>query len=205
VNPSGSYQARRATTDDLPQLLTLWRETHFPTDELEKRFTDFHVVVDSEGIVGAAIALHISGHQACLEYETFYDFALTDTLRPLLWHHLQVVAQSYGLFLLWTKETAPFWRKDAGFIEAVPEVVPKLPAELGGPGPGWLTLRLREESAEPEAIAAQFEAFKILEREKHDKMRRHARALYYLGIIIAGGILAFALRYLVSVLRLRNP
>jgi N-acetylglutamate synthase-like GNAT family acetyltransferase len=204
VKPAESYQARRATTDDLPQLLTLWRDAQFSIEELEKRFTDFHVAVDAEGVIGAAISLQISGQQACLNNETFFDFALTDTLRLLLWKHLQVVAQSYGLFLLWTREVAPFWRKDAGFIEAPPEVMVKLPAELGAPTRGWFALRLREEHAEPEALTAQFEAFKILERDKRDKIIRQARALRFLGTLLAAALFGWGLFLLFHFVRQRR-
>ena len=204
MNSAGSHQTRRATTDDLAQLLVLWRDAQFSVEELEKRFTDFHVAVDAEGIVGGAIGLQSSGQQGCLDSETFADFALTDTLRPRLWQHLQTVAQSYGLFLLWTREVAPFWRKDAGFIEATPELLAKLPAELGAPGPGWLALRLREESAEPEALAAQFEAFKITEREKHEKIYRNARALRILGTLLAIALFAWGLIVLFNLLRQRG-
>ena len=177
MNPSGSHRTRRATTDDLPQLQTLWREARFPVEELEKQFTDFQVAVDDVGVLGAAIGLKTGASQGFLHSETFADFGQTDLLRPRLWQHLQKVAQSHGLFLLWTRETAPFWRKDAGFIEATPELLTKLPKELGAPAPGWLALRLRDESAEPEALARQFELFKIAEQEKRDKILRRARAL----------------------------
>ena len=61
MNASGGYRARRATTDDLAQLLALWRAAQFPTEELEKQFTDFHVAADAQGNVAAAIGLQLSG------------------------------------------------------------------------------------------------------------------------------------------------
>jgi N-acetylglutamate synthase-like GNAT family acetyltransferase len=186
LNPSGGHGARRATTDDLPRLLALWRDAQFPAGELERQFTDFHVAADARGSVAAAIGLRLSGAEGQLHSETFADFALTDTLRPLLWRHLQVVAQSYGLFRLWTRETAPFWRKEAGFAEATPELLAKLPAAFGAPTPGWLILRIREEGADPESLERQFEMFKIVEREKREKILRRARALRVFGTLLAG-------------------
>jgi len=204
LNAPGGHQARRATTDDLPQLLALWRAAQLPTEELEKQFTDFHVAADAQGAVAAAIGLQISGAEGRLHSETFADFALTDTLRPLLWQHLQVVAQSNGLFRLWTRETAPFWRKDAGFAEARPEWPAKLPAAFGAPGAGWLALRLREEGADPEALARQFEMFKIAEQEKREKILRRARALGVFGTLLAGLIFVFAILSLIYFFTHRN-
>ncbi|MGA3180659.1 MAG: hypothetical protein ABSF38_09980 [Verrucomicrobiota bacterium] len=204
MNPSGSHRTRRATTDDLAQLQALWGEARFAVEELEKRFTEFQVAADRQGSIAAAIGLQLSGSQGHIHSETFADFALTDTLRPLLWQHLQVVAQSYGLYLLWTRETAPFWRKDAGFSQAPPELLAKLPPELGAPGPGWLALRLREEGAEPEALARQFELFKIAEQEKREKILRRARALRILGTLLAGALFVAGLLVLIYFARHRN-
>jgi N-acetylglutamate synthase-like GNAT family acetyltransferase len=181
----GPYRTRRATTDDLEQLKALWEEARFPVLELEKQFTDFQVAADGEGRVAAAIAIQIAGHEGHIHSETYADFGLTDALRPRLWQHLQVVAQNHSLFRVWTTEAAPFWRRDAGFAEAPSDVLAKFPAAFGTPGPRWLALRLRDEAAEPEALARQFEVFKIAEQEKRDKVLRHARALRFLGTFLA--------------------
>ena len=190
LNPLSSHRTRRATTDDLEQLKALWLAEQFPVGELEKQFTDFQVAEDERGEVAAAIALQIAGSQGRIHSETFADFGQTDLLRPRLWHQLQTTAQLLGLFRLWTRETAPFWRKDAGFTEASREWLEKLPAGFGPAGPGWLALRIREEGADPEALARQFELFKIAEQEKRDKVLRQARFLRFFGTFIA--ILLFA-------------
>jgi hypothetical protein len=179
------YRTRRATTDDLEQLLALWRAAEFPAEELERRFTEFQVATDDAGRVAAAIGLRIAGSDGHIHGETYADFGLTDTLRPRMWSHLQSVAQNYGLCRLWTRETAPFWRKDAGLAAPPPEVAAKLPGDFGAAEPGWLVIRLREESAEPEALARQFEVFKIAEQEKREKIYRRARALRFIGTLIA--------------------
>ena len=77
------------------------------------------------------------------------DFALSDTLRPLLWERMEIVAANNGLFRLWTEESAPFWRKHAGFSPAPGETLKRLPEVFGAAHEKWLALRLRDESADP--------------------------------------------------------
>ncbi len=190
MNPLSSHRTRRATTDDLERLKALWQVEGFPVGELEKQFTDFQVAEDVRGEVAAAIALQIAGNQGRIHSETFADFGQTDLLRPRLWHQLQTTARLHGLFRLWTRETAPYWRKDAGFAEASREWLENLPAAFGAAGPGWLALRIREEGADPEALARQFELFKIAEQEKREKVLQRARFLRVVGTFIA--ILLFA-------------
>ena len=190
MNPLSSHRTRRATTDDLERLKALWQVEGFPVGELEKQFTDFQVAEDGRGEVAAAIALQIAGKEGRIHSETFADFGQTDLLRPRLWHQLQTTAKLHGLFRLWTRETAPYWRKDAGFAEAPREWLDNLPAAFGAAGPGWLALRIREEGANPEALARQFELFKIAEQEKREKVLQRARWLRFVGTFIA--ILLFA-------------
>jgi N-acetylglutamate synthase-like GNAT family acetyltransferase len=204
LNSASNHRTRRATTDDLAQLKALWLEARFPVHELEKQFTDFQVAADSQGLVAAAIAIQVAGSEGHIHSETFSDFGLTDILRPRLWQHLQVVAQNHSLFRVWTRETAPFWRKDAGFTEPSPELMAKLPAAFGPANAGWLALRLRDEGAEPEALARQFELFKIAEQEKREKILQRARALRFLGTLIAGLLFISGFVLLLYVFRHRN-
>ena len=83
-----------------------------------------------------------------------------------------------------------FGGRTPGSREAPGEWLEKLPAGFGPAGPGWLALRIRDEGADPEALARQFELFKIAEQEKRDKVLRQARLLRFVGTFIA--ILLFA-------------
>jgi N-acetylglutamate synthase-like GNAT family acetyltransferase len=197
MNPLSSHGTRRATTDDLEPLKALWRAEGFAADELEKQLTDFQVAADKEGRVAAAIGLQIAGDQGLIHGETFADFGQTDLLRPRLWQQLQTTAQNHGLFRLWTRESAPFWRKDAGFAGADKPLLEKRPASFGASEPGWLTLRLRQEGADAEALARQFELFKITEQAKREKLLRNARMLRWVGTLIA--ILVFAASFLLLI------
>ena len=194
MNPLSSHRTRRATTDDLEPLKALWQAERLDAGELEKQLTYVQVAEDEQGGVAAAIALQISGSEGRIHSETIADFAQTDFWRPRLWFQLQSAAQNHGLFRLWTRETAPFWRKDAGFTDATREWLEKLPASFGAAGPGWLALRLRDEAADPEALERQFQLFKLAEQEKRDKLLRQARFLRFFGTFIA--IVLFASGFL---------
>jgi N-acetylglutamate synthase-like GNAT family acetyltransferase len=199
-----SYRTRRATTDDLEQLSALWRSAHLPATELEKQFTDFQVAENTDGTVAGAIALQISGNQGKIHAEAYADFGLTDTLRPALWHRLQVVAQNHGLFRVWTQETAPYWKKDAGFTAASEEVLQKLPSAFGPPSPAWLALRLRDEGADLAELDKALAMFKEAERAKLEILQRRGKAMQIFGIVIAGLLLLFAVAVLLRMLMQRR-
>jgi len=199
MNPLRHHRTRRANADDLPQLIALWRAENLPVDLLEKQLTDFQVLESPDGVIVAAIALQVSGSHGRIHGESIGDFALADGTRALLWQQLQTTARSLGLFRLWTREIPPFWRKDAGFTEPDPEALAKLPAEFATSGAPWLALRLRDEAADPEVLAKQFEVFKVTEQQKREQTLFIARVLGILGTVIALMIFVTALIFLIRV------
>jgi len=197
-----NFSVRRATTDDLAQLVALWQAAQLPSRELEKRFTEFQIAEDADGNLAGAIGLQIAGQEGKIHNETFADFGLTDTLRPLLWQRLQMVAQNHGLFRVWTEESAPFWKKDAGFSVASNELLKELPAGLGASQTGWLMLQLREIAASPISLAKEFEKFREMSKAETEKAFRHARALKILATIIA--VLLFLFVLIGGIMLLKN-
>ena len=197
------YQARRATTDDVQQLIALWQAGQLPFLELEKRFTEFQIVEDEAGAVAAAIGLHIAGGDGEIHSETYLDFALTDTLRPLLWERLQVVAKTSGLFRLWTRETAPFWKKDAGFAEASESALAPLSAEFAPRNAHWLKLALRDQAGDPAALERQLAHFKEAERLQREKTLQRANFLKMLATLIA--VLLFLFVLIGGIFLLKHP
>jgi len=179
--------------DDLPQMAELWAAAKLPVEELEKQFTDFQVAEDAEGKLAAAIALHIEGHHGKVHSETLADFALTDTLRPALWERLQTVAQNHGLFRLWTEEAAPWWKKDAGFSSPAEEILQKLPESYGPRHPAWLTLRLKDEAADPGLLDKEIAMFREAERLKREKILFRAKVIRITGTLIATLVFVFAI------------
>ncbi len=191
-----SYRARRATTDDLDQLLDLWAAAQFPVIEMEKQFTDFQVVEDGQGKILGAIGLQVLEKEGRLFGETYLDFGLTDTLRPLLWERLELILKNHGLVRIWTRETAPFWKKNAGFVEPPADVLAKLPALFGPSQSGWLHLKLREDSASQDAVDKAFAMFREMERAKTEQAIQRAKnvkviftflaALLFIAVLLLG-------------------
>lgn len=194
------WRVRRAVVDDLAALAELWREAQMPAQNFEKNFTDFQVVEDGEGRLRATVAMEISGHFGRLHSEAIADFALADTLRPLLWARLQGVAQNHGIYRLWTLEAAPFWKKDAGFAPPGEDVKQKFPEAFGSADQPWLTLRLREEGADPEALERQFEAFRATEQARRERLLSQVAPLKWVGLAIAAALFVVGMIALAHVL-----
>jgi N-acetylglutamate synthase-like GNAT family acetyltransferase len=194
------YLIRRATTDDLEQLKAVWAAAALPAAELEKQFTEFQVAESADGHIVGAVALQVAGSDGKIHSETFADFALSDALRPLLWQRLEIVARNHGLFRLWTAETAPFWKKAAGFASA-----PGPPPEAFAPARGeWLSLRLKDEGADPNLLEAQFNLFREAERARREKLLQRAAVVKLAGTVIAVLLFIFSMGVLLWFFRHRS-
>jgi N-acetylglutamate synthase-like GNAT family acetyltransferase len=199
-----SYRTRRATTEDLGSLAELWQKTGFPVVELQKHFTDFQIAEDEQGKVAGAIALHIEASHGQIHSEAFADVALTDELRPALWRRLQAVAQNNGLFRLWTVEAAPWWREQAGFSKPTDEILEKLPEVYGARDAAWLTLRLKDERAEPDLLEQQMAMYKETKRIDLERLEKIGRFMRVLAFIIAALFFLLAMTVLVRYYTLRH-
>ncbi|MGA2176431.1 MAG: hypothetical protein ABSH38_15755 [Verrucomicrobiota bacterium] len=204
MNARGTFEIRRATVDDLAQLQELWKAAQFAVEDLEKKFTEFQVAVNDRGEVVGTVGLQLAGADGRIHSETFSDFALSDTLRPLLWERLQVVARNHSLFRVWTEEEAPFWKKDAGFSTPPADALSRLPEAFGSGRGGWLALRLRDESADPNLLEAQFALFREAERAKREKLLHQAEILKMAGTAVAVLLFIFALLVLIWFVRHRR-
>ncbi|MDB6125727.1 MAG: hypothetical protein JWQ71_4720 [Pedosphaera sp.] len=200
MQPS-NYEVRRATVDDLADLIPLWESMHFSTPELEKRLTEFQVARSAEGKLVGAIGIQIDGRHGRLHSEAFNDFAVADHLRQLLWTRMQSIAQNHGLVRLWTQETAPFW-KQSGFQLAIAEVLPRLPMGWASPDNDWLTLQLRDEQAVEASLDKEFARFMESEKQRTQGMFRQARTLKQVAMLVAV-LLAFVV-IIISVYMLKN-
>ena len=187
------YQVRRATTDDLAQLTEFWKTANFGEMDLERRFTEFQVAVTPAGEIVAAVGFQVARSEGRIHSEWFSDFAMSDALRPLIWERLQIVAQNQGLFRIWTDESAPFWRKSAGFSYASSEVITRLPGDFGGGQGGWLVLQLKDEGADPALLEAQFAVYRDAEKARRDKLLERANLLRIAGTGLAVIVFLFAM------------
>jgi N-acetylglutamate synthase-like GNAT family acetyltransferase len=178
------YRVRRATVDDLADLLSLWEAMRFPVADLERRLTEFQLVETSEGELLGAMGLDIIGRHGRLHSEAFTDFALADPLRELLWERMQSVAANRGLARLWTAEAAPFWKYN-GFHPANAAALKNLVAPWTFHECAWLTLQLRDEEALKQSLEKDFSVFQRAERERTERVLRRARLWRGVGIGLA--------------------
>lgn len=169
-----TYQARRATLEDLPSLRSLWHNARLPSDDLEKKFTEFQVVAGADGNILAAVGLQLLKQHGYIHSETFADPQLALELRPLLWQRIMAVSKNNGLLRLWTLPTASFYREQ-GFVDVDEALRQKVPTEFGNPGADWISLKLKDDAV----ISAEreFEIFAMAQREESERMMSQAQSL----------------------------
>ena len=186
---------RRATTDDLFKLKSLWASMHLPEDELEKRLTEFQIVEDADGQFLGAMGFQVSRQHALLHNEGFTDFSVADAARELFWQRLQVLAANHTVFRLWTQERSPFW-KNFGFRPPAADTLARLPAQWRNEfDDAWLTLQLKDEQAIATALGTDFAGFMAEEKKQTERVREKAQTIRTMVTVIAFaiGIFCFAL------------
>jgi len=183
MNPA-DFKVRRATIEDLPVLTALWQSMQLPVPELERRVTEFQVAVDPAGMVTGAIGFQIIGKQALLHSEGFTDFSLADTLRPLLWERLKMLAANHGIVRVWSKESGRYWSHEAlGKPDA--EAMEKMEPEWKAMPGEWLTVKLREDVEEALSLDKEFAMFAESERERSRSALNQAKILKNIATMLA--------------------
>jgi N-acetylglutamate synthase-like GNAT family acetyltransferase len=199
---SPSYTARRATVDDLGGLKILWERARFQVLDLEKRLTDFQLIVSDAGDLIGAIGLHIDGKQARLHSVAFTQPEQADQFRPLLWERIQSVARNHGLVRLWTQDGDPFWLQ-AGFADALPETLKIPPGFSAIPG-SWRTLRLKEDNVAVMSLEHEFELFQTAQKGQTEELLRLGRTMKTTVFVMLGLLAVVGLVFLVK-LMMKNP
>jgi N-acetylglutamate synthase-like GNAT family acetyltransferase len=186
-------QARRATVDDLPQLTTVWQLEHLDVTDLEKRFTEFQVVVEGTEVLGA-IGLRLIGTQGWLHSEAIARPEIGDAVRDLLWQRLQMIARNHSLDRVWTLLNAPFW-KGLGFRAATADELAAAPEAIQSRN-GWQLLVLRAPEAGAEAVEKQFAMLRALHANEAEKLQRRVsrmkKVAMVLTVLVALLVIAFA-------------
>jgi N-acetylglutamate synthase-like GNAT family acetyltransferase len=200
---SSLYRVRRATVDDLPQLRALWQAMGITEPDLDKRLTEFQVAVSTDGELIGALALRVAESQGLILHEAFTDFAVADSVRPLLWERMQAVATNHGLVRIWTREDAPFWSR-CGLNPASPEALAKLPAPWQAKEARWLVFQRREEITGTDSVEKQFEMFMQAEKQRTQSALEQAKMLKTIATAIAI-ILAVAVIGAAVYLLRKNP
>lgn len=200
---SPNYRVRRATLEDIGQLTALWKTMNFPAEDLARRITEFQVAESAAGGLLGAVGMQIAERQGRIHSEAFTDFALADSLRPLLWERLHAVATNYGLLRVWTQEPAPFWHH-SGLAKADATALQKLPAGWRGGSAGWLTLKLKEDVEEVISLDQEFAQFMEAEKARTGRLVKRARALKFIVAFLALALLGSVIAAVVFVLS-RHP
>lgn len=199
------YATRRATIEDLPQLILLWQLEQLPSAALERRFTEFQVVCDDTRQVIAAIGMQISGAHGLLHSESIATPEIADELRELLWKRLRVMIHNHALERLWTQMNIPFWR-GKGFDHTSTEQLAALPPQFKENERDWNVLVLRTSDANA-AIEREFARFQALQQQEKAKMeafvtwmkRAAIVAMFFLMLVAA--IALIVLRYAPKIFR----
>ena len=140
------------------------------------RITEFQVAESTDPKVVGAIALQITERQGRLHSEAFTDFALADTLRPLLWDRFQAIAKRFttACFASGLRQQAPFW-SHCGLAKADSEAMDKLPAVWRPLAASWLTLKLKEDVEEVISMDKEFALFMESERKRTERAFQQAQ------------------------------
>ena len=186
------YVARRATVEDLPQLLALWELERLPAAALEKRFTEFQVVSDDAGVVLAAVGLQILGAQGLLHGEALARPELSEELRARLWKRLQVIIQNHALERLWTQLPPSTWR-EYGFQRATEEELKQRPAAFAAGEGEWRMLTLRAADAKA-AFEREFAELKAGQQQEAARLQLRVQWLkrVALGVTVVVFLLVIA-------------
>ena len=200
---SPEYTARRATVDDLSGLKILWERARFQVLDLEKRLTEFQLIVSDAGDLIGALALHIEAKQGLLHSGAFAQPEQEEQFRPQLWERIQSVARNHGLNRLWTQEGASFWLQ-AGFVEGSAETLPRLPPGFGDRQARWLTLQLKVENVAALSIEHEFELFQTAQKEETERLRRLGRTMKVTVFVVIGIVATIGLLVIVR-MAVKNP
>ena len=177
--------ARRATVDELPQLVTLWREKGLPWATLEKRVQDHQIIHSAGGELLGAIGWETGTNDARIHSEVFARDEQATELRAQLWERLRVLAKNHGVARVWTQLDGPFWGQN-GFAAPTPEQTAKLPPAWAGDARLWQVLQLREEAAVQGLTLDQHLAiFKEASRAERESLQQKAKVMRIIALVSA--------------------
>ena len=200
---TSSPQVRRATVDDLPKLVDLWKQENLACQEFEKRFKEIQVVEGPGGQILGALGLQLAGLEGKLHSEAFAHMEQSDALREKLWGRVQILARNHGLVRMWTQLDSPFWRSN-GFNVPLADGLSKLPSAWAEGQHPWRCLQLREESGLVPSIDKEFAVFQEAERERTQLLFQKARVLKMVAGLVAVGVFVLVLIWAFLFFRLKS-
>jgi N-acetylglutamate synthase-like GNAT family acetyltransferase len=200
-----NQQVRRATIEDLPQLIELWKQEDLPWQNLEKRFKEFQVVEGEGDRLLGVLGMEVVGLDGRVHSEAFVRPDVADLMRDLLWERLQVVAKNHGLVRLWSQFATPFWTH-CGFQVAPAETLNHLPPTFAGDPAPWRVVQLREEAALPTSVDKEFAVFKEMEQAQTQKIVQQAKVLKFIaGLVVVAVFVLIVMWVLLWIKTQRQP
>lgn len=193
---SSQLRIRRATTEDLQSLRSLWNSVRLAADELESRLTEFQVIESADGQIVGAIGLQIIRPHARLHSEAYTDVSLADAARQLFWERLQLIASHHGVFRLWTQDNSPFWSR-CGFRIVITESLVQLPEEWKRFGGKWYALQLKNEEIITAALEKHLAGFRDSGRIQAARISEKARVINIIITVVCFGIFFICIAVLI--------
>jgi len=189
------FKIRRVHVGDLNELRAVWRAAGVYSLELEKRFTEFQVIINDKAAIVAAFAVNAQGKEAHIHTESYAPDAPKDEIRELIWKRVQTLAENRGLVRLWAEDQA-FWKRH-GFTKPKEKALKKGIELFGSTMERRLTLQLREEEDLHKLAEAQFELFQQSAQAEREKILSQGNlykniAMAVAALVVLGGLIGTA-------------
>ena len=170
-----SVSCRRASIDDLSSIEQLARRCDVDPTSVSRRLTDFHLLIDSAGLIQAAIGLQVAGQHA-----RWYRWLSAPEQDEASLNHMKApmmkVFEANQITHLWTteKERRPEW---LSFEPPSPDIAAQRPAAFPNSKDPWLHQRLREPVESVIHLEQQLQLFQ--EAQRRDSAARLAKLKWY--------------------------
>lgn len=181
------FKVRRVSVDDLQDLRALWRAAGIYSLELEKRFTEFQIVVNDEAQVVAAFGVEIKNKDAHIHSDAYADTDARSDIREVVWKRVQTLAENHGLIRLWSAMD-DFWR-NVGFEEPDKKVKDRGGDLFGSTMERRLTLQLREDEDIQLLAETQFELFQKSSVAERERIMEQGKRYRNIAMVIASFIM----------------
>jgi N-acetylglutamate synthase-like GNAT family acetyltransferase len=190
-----SFHFRRATLEDIDILRGLWQTALYPTQELEKRLTEFQIAEGLDGRLLGALGIGVLGEEAWIHHEAFTHPDTEAAIREVLWNRLKVLFGNQGVHRIWTCEKSEFWAQ-AGFRIATIEERPKFPPEFGSGGRTLTVFPLKDLKAE-RMIESKIIELQEVREEEAAHMEGRTRIIRIVAWSLAGFLMVLLIYFTV--------